>query len=85
MPALPLVESIRQAVLAGFEQRGQPGVSAACLRESLLIRNGYYAGRRFSCGGLTAVWRADKGEIVFLAEEPASAKTMPLETGRGAA
>lgn len=84
MPALPLVESIRQAVLSGFEQRGQPGMSVASLRESILIRNGYYAGRRFSCEGLTAVWWADKGEILFI-EEAAPAKMMPLETGRKAA
>lgn len=77
LPTLPLVESVRQAVLTEFEQRGQPGVSARGLRESILIRNGYYAGRRFSCGDLSAVWWASSGEIVFLAGQGDPTRVLP--------
>lgn len=33
--------------------------------ESILVRDGYYCGRRFDCDGMQAVWFAEENEIKF--------------------
>ena len=84
LPVLPLIDSVRQAVLAGFDDLGQLPGSPELLRESILIRDGYYAGRRFSCGDLSAVWCAQRGQIVFFAGS-SRIRVVPVETSRKAA
>lgn len=85
MPLEPLIESVRLAVLSGLGELGQPSVSLESLRETILIRNGYYAGRRFDCGDLSAVWRAERAEILFFAGDSSPIKVISLETARKAA
>jgi hypothetical protein len=33
--------------------------------ESILVRDGYYCGRRFDCDGMQAVWFVEENEIKF--------------------
>jgi hypothetical protein len=37
--------------------------------ESILIRNGYYCGRRFDCDGIQAVWFIEENEIKFYGKD----------------
>lgn len=55
-------ENVRQILLAH-------GVETESLEESILIRDGYYCGRRFTAKGLQAVWFVEENELkVFNAD-----------------
>lgn len=85
MHVLPLVQSVRQMVLEGFRTLGRPDASLESLWESILICQGYYAGRKFFAGGLSALWLADRGQLVFFADGGAPIKVVPVMGGRKAA
>ncbi len=85
MQVLPLVESVRQVVLEGFTALGRPEASLESLCESILVCQGYYAGRKFSARGLSALWLANRGQLVFFAEGGAPIKVVPVVTARKAA
>jgi hypothetical protein len=43
---------------------GELGLDVAQpITESILVRDGYYCGRRFRCGGFSAVWFAEEEEL----------------------
>jgi len=54
-------ETIRLQVRQILEQHGAAPGSEIC--ESLLIRSGFFCGRRFEMDGLSAVWFVEEGEL----------------------
>ena len=62
-----LTESVRQQIRSRFQQLG---VSAAdTLRETILICNGCYCGRRFEADGLQAIWFIEEDQVKFFHRE----------------
>ena len=58
-----MIEIVRSLVVQTFAQLG-----ALCddeLRETILIRDGNYCGRRFEAEGGVAVWFVEEGQIKF--------------------
>jgi len=56
-----VTEAIRNLVSQTFEQLGIDGEP----RETILIRDGNYCGRRFETDSAAAVWFVEEGEIKF--------------------
>ena len=54
-------ETIRRQVRQIFQQNGAPSDAELC--ESLLIRDGYFCGRRFEMDGLCAIWFVEEDEL----------------------
>ena len=54
-------ETIRTRVRSIFETCGAAGEVEMC--ESLLIRDGFFCGRRFEMDGLCAVWFVEEDEL----------------------
>jgi len=63
MPSGSATERIRQLVQQTFSKLGTDASSEA--RETILIRDGHYCGRRFRRGGLEAVWFIEENQIKF--------------------
>ena len=59
MSHLEVVDRVRREVRAIFEALGCQDE----IRETILIRNGYYCGRRFSTTGSEAVWFLEEDQI----------------------
>lgn len=57
------VEKIRQAILWQLDQLGVSDASNT--RESMLIQNGYYCGRKFQCEDHEVVWFLEEDEVKF--------------------
>ncbi len=56
-----LTEEVRQHTRRRLEALGAaPGAE---LIETILIRDGYYCGRRFECDGFSAVWFVEENEL----------------------
>jgi hypothetical protein len=62
-----LTESVRALVAETFAVPGH-GVNAD-FQESILIRDGNYCGRRFVCGGRTAIWFVEENQVKFFSPE----------------
>jgi hypothetical protein len=62
-----ITEAVRQRLRHHFAAQGV-GPEAE-LRESLLIRGGFYCGRRFACEGLQAVWFVEEGQLKLYARD----------------
>jgi len=58
-----LLERIRHFVQQTFVQFDADASSS--IRETILVQNGFYCGRRFSCNELHAVWFVEEGELKF--------------------
>lgn len=58
-----LVERVRQIVKETFSSRGLTSFDDFC--ETILIREGTYCGRCFSCGDYRAVWFLEEDAIKF--------------------
>ncbi len=56
-----LTDLIRRSIRQLFERAGAPPNQP--IRETFLIRGGYFCGRRFRCGDLSAVWFIDENQI----------------------
>jgi hypothetical protein len=61
------LESVRQIVRDTLRTHGVE-VEEAFL-ENILIREGYYCGRCFSCDGFRAVWFIEEREVKFYAPD----------------
>ena len=57
---------------------GELGASGPMTR-TLLLRDRQFAGQKFRCGGVQAVWLAGEDEIAFYDEGGALLKTVRLE------
>ncbi len=58
-----LTEEIRQHARRRLEGLGAD--PHAELVETILIRDGYYCGRRFACDGFNAVWFVEENQVKF--------------------
>ena len=47
-------------------------------RESLLVQDGYYCGRRFECGGLKAIWFVEEDQIKVYTQDGSVAESHEL-------
>ena len=56
------LEAIREVVIQAFAEYASPGVEFS---ESVLIREGFYCGRRFTSDAARAVWFADENIVKF--------------------
>ncbi len=54
-------DSIRRQVRRVFQQHGASSDCDMC--ESLLIRSGFFCGRRFEMDGLSAIWFVEENEL----------------------
>jgi hypothetical protein len=63
MDYVPLLEQIRALICRTFAELG--GTADRMPRETVLIRDGYFCGRRFEADGLHAVWFTEEHEIKF--------------------
>jgi hypothetical protein len=61
MQHVSLVQKIRQRVRELFTQQGVPETAEIC--ETILIRNGYYCGRRFEAEGAHAIWFCEEQQL----------------------
>ena len=46
------------------------------IQETLLIADGFYCGRRYSCGQMQAIWLVKKGELEFYGADGTVEKTV---------
>jgi hypothetical protein len=67
-----ILERIRHFVQQTFAQIDADAPSA--IRETILVQNGYYCGRRFTCNELHAVWFVEEGELKFYGPDGAVLK-----------
>ncbi len=63
MDYVPLLDQIRSLICQTFAEFG--GAMDRRPGEAVLIRDGYYCGRRFEADGLHAVWFTEEHEIKF--------------------
>jgi len=77
MFAVSPVESLRQYIHTNFERLG---AYQAEVRETILVQNGHYCGRRFSCGDFLAVWFVEENEVKFYDAQGHVLETACLES-----
>ena len=63
MAHIPHVERVRQLVLDTLQQLGADLTQRP--RETILVRAGYYCGRRFDCDGFQATWFFEEQQVKF--------------------
>lgn len=61
MTVNPWIETVRKLVRDRFANQLEGDTEEFC--ESILVREGVYCGRRFSQGGLEAVWFAEENQL----------------------
>ena len=61
------LERVRQLVKEAFVEQGVTPQDEVC--ETILIRDGYYCGRCFTCGDLRAVWFLEENVIKFFCRQ----------------
>lgn len=60
-----LADAVRYALIDVVFQRSQMRASVDSIRETTLIRNGAYCGRRFALMGYSLIWFLEEGQIKF--------------------
>jgi hypothetical protein len=73
------VEQIRSFVRETLSTLGAE--DAERMRESMLIRDGYFCGWRFDAGGLEAIWFVEEAEIKFIDCQGAVIQVTDLSQG----
>jgi hypothetical protein len=63
MPHAQALERVREIVRSAFAAQGLTETDE--FSESILIRDGYYCGRSFSCSGMRAVWFIEENLLKF--------------------
>jgi hypothetical protein len=61
------IETIREFIQELFQQAGAEAGSPT--HEALLIRNGYYCGRKFERDGLQAIWFIEEHQIKLYGQQ----------------
>ena len=61
-----LLDQVRETVRATFTAQGLSSLEDFC--ETILIRDGFYCGRSFTCGGLRAVWFVEENVLKFFSQ-----------------
>jgi hypothetical protein len=71
------VERVRQFVKAALAERGVHSSEELC--ETILVRDGYYCGRCFTCGDYRAVWFLEENIIKFFCRESGLLFSRPVD------
>ena len=64
---MSVVEQVRELVQQHCRQLGIS--TEGGLEETILIRNGFYCGRRFATGGAHAIWFCEENQLKFYGEQ----------------
>jgi hypothetical protein len=59
-------DRVRGLIRETFNRLGADGDE---IRETILIRDGYYCGRRYQRGGLQAIWFIEENQLKFHAQD----------------
>ena len=70
------VDQIRSLIRQTFTEFG--GLQERMPREAMLIRDGFFCGRRFEADGLQAVWFTEENEIKFFDRTGAIVRVVEL-------
>jgi hypothetical protein len=62
-----LVEQVRLLVRQTFQELQVPATEG--LEETILIRNGFYCGRRFATTAAHAIWFCEENQLKFYGEQ----------------
>lgn len=73
--------SVVRRLLESWWRERQPD-AAEEIRESILIRDGYYCGRRFIYGALSAVWFAEEDQIKLYDQDGQLSESLAIEAFR---
>ena len=74
--ALDALQRVRSLIQHAFTEFGAiPDHRAS---ESMLIRGGFFCGRRFESGGFQAVWFAEENEVKFFDRDGAVIRVLNL-------
>ena len=72
------LDQIRSLIRQTFTEFG--GVLERMPREAMLIRDGFFCGRRFEADGMQAVWFNEENEIKFFDRSGAIVRVVALTT-----
>ena len=72
-----LLESVRQHVRRTFTAQGVTDLDDCC--ETILIRDGFYCGRRFTCDSHRAIWFVEERLIKFFGEDGEFLYAQPID------
>ena len=73
-----VTEGVRRLVAHAFDQLGQ--AEGGEIRETILIRDGYYCGRRFETDSASAVWFVEENQVKFYRADGTVAQVLAPET-----
>lgn len=76
MDYVPSLDQIRSVICRTFAELG--GALNRMPREAVLIRDGYFCGRRFEADGFHAVWFTEEHEIKFFDRGGAMVRAVAL-------
>lgn len=79
MDYVPLLDQIRSLICQTIAEFG--GITDRMPREAMLIRDGYFCGRRFEADGFHAVWFTEENEIKFFDRAGAIVRVVGLTAG----
>lgn len=63
MSSPDVMHTVRQQIRGTFAQLGASTDHA--IEETILIRDGFYCGRRFECDGLHAIWFLEENQVKY--------------------
>jgi hypothetical protein len=72
-----LIDYVRKLIADHFAALGRDLSDG--LHETILIRQGYYCGRRFSLNGCQAIWFIEEKEIKFYDQQGGVVKTVAID------
>lgn len=67
MPNLTGVQQVRELVIETLRELHIP--AGAGVEETILIRNGFYCGRRFATNGAHAIWFCEENQLKFYGDD----------------
>lgn len=73
-----LLDRVRETVKTAFVTQGLASLDDFC--ETILIRDGFYCGRSFTCGGLRAVWFVEENVLKFFSQDNGLLFTQPASS-----
>ncbi len=77
MDRAALLEQIRSLIRETFHRYGAAADSP--VHEAMLIRNGFFCGRRFMSDGFHAVWFVEENEIKFYGRDGGILEVLALD------
>lgn len=77
-PFMLPTERIRRVIHDVFREMG--ATDSEPITETILIRGGYYCGRRFLCDGFEAIWFVEENQIKFYGRDGAVARITKADT-----